>query len=70
MFNISQKHAADKPILKCDHIRDTPLSLNLVNGENIEIFIDLPIVDSAISLKDSYLELYFNVNHRAGAHGR
>ena len=33
-----------------------------------QIFIDIPTEDSAISLKESYLELDFNVTHRAGAH--
>ena len=70
MFNLSQKHIVDRPILKCDYIRYTPPSLNLVNGENNQIFIDIPREDSAISLKDSYLELDFNVTHRAGAHAR
>ena len=50
MFNISQRHAIDRPILKCDYIRYTPISLNFVNGENIQIFIDIPREDSAISL--------------------
>ena len=32
------------------------------------IFFDLPSEGSAISLKDSYIELDFNVTHRACAH--
>ena len=47
-----------------------PISLNLVNGENNQIFTNIPREDSAISLKDSYPELDFNVTHRAGAHKR
>ena len=70
MFNLSQKHADDRPIQKCDYIRYTPHSLNLVNGENNQIFIDIPQEDSAILLKDSYLELDFNVTHRDAAHAR
>ena len=35
-----------------------------------QIFIDIPREDTAISLKDSYLELDFSVTHRAGAHNR
>ena len=70
MFKLSQKHAVDRPILKCDCFRYTPPSLNLVNGENIQIFIDIPRLDSAISLKHSNLEIDFNVTHRAGAHAR
>ena len=45
----------------------TPPSLNLINGEINQIFIDIPREDSAISLKDSYLELDFSVIHRVGA---
>ena len=70
MFNLSQKYAVDRPILKCDNIRYTPPSLNLVNGENIQIFNDIPREDSAIPLKDKYLELDFKVTHRAGAHAQ
>ena len=70
MFNISQKHAVDRPILKCNYIRYTPPSLNLVNGEINQTFIAIPREDSAILLKDSSLELHFSVTHRAGAHAR
>ena len=42
----------------------------MVNGENNQIFIDIPREDSAISLKDSYLEIDFSVTHRTGAHDR
>ena len=52
MFNLSQNHAVDKPVRKCDYIRYTPPSLNLVNGEINQIFIDIPREDSAISLRD------------------
>ena len=68
MLNLSQKYAVDRPILKCDYIRYTPPSLNLVNGENNQIFIDIPREDSAISLKDGYLDLNLNVTHRAGGY--
>ena len=70
MFDISQKHAVDRPILKCDFIRYTPPSLNLVNGENHQTFIYIPRESSAFSLKDVYLDLDFNVTRRAGAHAR
>ena len=43
---------------------------NLVNGDNVQIFIDIPIEDGHISLKGSYLEFDFNVTHKAGAHTR
>ena len=35
-----------------------------------QIFIDIASEDSALSLRDSFLELDFNVTHRAGAHAR
>ena len=46
MFNVSQKHAVDGPILKCDYIRYTPPSLKLVNGENIQTFVEIARKDS------------------------
>ena len=42
----------------------------LASRENKQIFNDIPRQDAAISLEDSYLELDFNVTHRAGAHDR
>ena len=60
MFKFSKKHAIDRPFLKCDCIRYTQPSLNLLNGKSNQTFIDLPREDCAISLKDSYLELDFN----------
>ena len=68
MFKLSQKHAVGRPILICDYIRYSPPSLNPVNGENNQSFIDIPTEDSAISLKDSYIEVDFNETHRADAH--
>ena len=70
MFNISQKHAVDRRIVKCDYTRFTPQLLNLVNGETNQIFIEMPREDAAFSWKDSYLEFDFFVTHRAGAHNR
>ena len=51
MFKISQKGAVDRPFLNCDYIRCTPSSLNLVHGENKQIFLDIPRDDSAITLE-------------------
>ena len=71
MFSLSQRYAVDRPILKHEYIiRYTPSSLNLVSGENNQIFIDIPREDSAISMKDRDLELDFNVTHRASSHAR
>ena len=70
MFNLLRKYAVDRPILKNDYLRYFLPSLNLVNGENNQIFIDITRENSAVSLKDSYFEIVFNVTHRAGAHAR
>ena len=60
----------DRPVVECDYIRYTLPSLNLLNGENNQIFIDIPREDGVISLKDSYLEFYFSVVHKAVAKDR
>ena len=70
MFNLSQKHAVDRPILTCDYIRYTPPSLNLVNADKNQVSIDISKEDSAISLEDIYLELELDVTHSAGGHAR
>ena len=67
MFHSSQKFVVDRPILKLGCIRYTLPSLNLVKRE-INLFFDIPEKNSAVSLKDIYLELDFNFFHRAGAH--
>ena len=51
MLNLSQKHAIDRPVLKCGCIRYTPQSLYLVNGEDNQSFIDIPSGDSATHWK-------------------
>ena len=68
MFNLSQRHAANRFTFKCDYIRYTPPSLNLVLGKNNQIVFDIPREDSANSLKHGYLELDSILTHRAGAH--
>ena len=68
MFNLSPIFAVDRPILKCDSVRYTPPALNPVNGENIQVFSDAAREYSVFSLKDCYLDLDFDVIHRAGAH--
>ena len=70
MFNLSQKHAVDRPILKCDFNKYTPHSINLVKGENNQVLFDVPREDSAVLLEDSYLKSDYNVTPRAGAHNR
>ena len=70
MFLLSKKFAVDRPILKCEYIEFFPPSINLVNGKKSQIFVDIPREDSAISMRDCYLELDFIVTHRASAHAR
>ena len=70
MFKLSQEHVVDRPIFKCDYIRYTPAFLNIANGDNNQIFFDVPREDSAKLVEYSYLEADFNVTHKAGAHSR
>ena len=70
MFSLSQTHTVDRFLVKCNCIWHTPLSLNLVNGEIYQIFIDKPGEDSVVSLEESSLELNVSVTHKAGAHNR
>ena len=63
MLNISQRHAIDRPILNSDYIRFITPSLNFVNGENNQIFIDVTREDNAKSTKDNIVEIDFSVTH-------
>ena len=65
-----KKNAVDRLIVESDHIRYTPTSLNLANRKNIQLFIDILREDSAISLRDCYTEVFFNVTHRAAGHAQ
>ena len=70
MFNSSQKSSVDTLVLKCDYISDTPPLSSLVKGENNQTFIDIPIKDSAISLKVNNIEFDFILTLSAGGHAR
>ena len=70
MFQLTHKNAVDRPLVEIDYIKYTPPSLNLINGENNQVFIDIPREKSAISLKGGYLESDVSVTHRSGAHNR
>ena len=52
MFNLTQWNTAGRPIFKCDFIRYTPPWINLLGGENNQILSDIPLENSANSLKD------------------
>ena len=70
MFTFSQNYAADRLSLKFDYSGYTPPSMNLVFRENKQVFFGIPREDSDISLRDSYIQLGFNVTHRTGSHAR
>ena len=65
MFDLPQSYNVDRFNLKCDFTRFNPPSLNIVKGENNQGCIVISREDTAISLKDSYLELSFDATHRA-----
>ena len=55
----------DGRILKCDYMRCSPAETSTINTPNSEIFINIPMEDSAISLLNSYLDLNFEVIKKA-----
>ena len=65
MFKLTNKYTVDTRFVKCDYFRCSPKWLSVVNVENKQMFIDTPREDSAISLRHSYLELEFAVEHKA-----
>ena len=65
MFNLSQKNTVEILIPKCDYFSCIPPSLNFVKGQDNQLSNNIPREDSAISSKESYLDLNFNVTHRA-----
>ena len=71
MFTSSPKNTVVRSNLKCVfHIPYTPPSMNPVNGKKNQSFIDLSREDSAVSLENSYLEIFFNVTDEATCHAR
>ena len=65
MFKLSEKYSINRDILKCDYIRYSPSEISTVNTANSQVYINIPIQDSVISLLNSYLELNFDVLHAA-----
>ena len=51
----------DRSIFKCDCLRCTPQSILSAYRANEQLYIDTPGEDSVISLKDSFLEIEFDV---------
>ena len=65
MFKLNENYEVDRRILKCDYIRSSPAEISTINTANSQIYINIPRVDSVISLLNSYLELNFDVLHAA-----
>ena len=57
----------EEEVPDCEYFRYIPPSVNLVEGETNQIG-DIPRKKSAISFKDSYLELEIVMIHQTGAH--
>ena len=65
MFKLANKNTIERPILKCDYIRHSPESSSIFNDENKQSYIDIHEEHSALSLKDTHLELEFDVKLKA-----
>ena len=52
--------------MKCDYIRYSPSEFNTINTPNSQIDVNVPRVDSVISLLNNYIELNFDVINAAG----
>ena len=63
---MDERFGIDRPIPECDFIRYVLLSTATINETNSQIFFDTPSEDSAVSLKDSYLDLGFELFITAG----
>ena len=57
MFNLSRNCKVVRPLLNYDFFQYIPPSLKIANGEKSQSFINIPLEDSANSLKDSCREL-------------
>ena len=65
MLSLNEGFEIDRPILKCYFIRYVPPSLAIINEVNFQVFVGVPIEYSVFSLKDSYIELDFDVLNAA-----
>ena len=65
MFKINGKHEVNSSISKCHCNRYNPAETSTINTAISQIYINIPRIDSAISLLDRYLDLYFGVLHAA-----
>ena len=61
MFKQNGKYEVDRTILKFDYVRYSPAEIGTINTANFQIYINMCIKDSVISLLNSYLDLNFEV---------
>ena len=61
MFKLNESYEVDQKITNCDYIRYSPTEISTINTANSQVYINIPIEDSLISLLNSYLELNFDV---------
>ena len=65
MFKPIQNYEVDRKILKCDLLRFSPAENSTINTPNCQIYINIPRVDSVISLLNTYLDLNIEVLKKA-----
>ena len=65
LFSLGNTHEVDRSLLIFDYIRSSPLSFYQIDTGKVQFFCDIPRKSSVLSLKDSYLELPFDVLHAA-----
>ena len=61
MFKLTQKYEVDRRILKREHIRYSPAETSLKNTASSQIYNSIHCEVSAVSLLNTYLDLYFEV---------
>ena len=69
-FQFVTKLFVGRVTLECECFGYTPRSLNPANGESNQIFTDIQMKNSAISLKGSYAALEFFVTLGTGGQKR
>ena len=65
MFKLNETYEVDRRILKNDYIRYSPAETSTINTPKSQIYINIPIEDSVISLLNSFLDLSFEVIKKA-----
>ena len=65
MFELNEKNEIHRSTIRFDYIRYSTSEISTINTANSQIYINIPIEGSVISLLNSYLELNFDVLHAA-----